>query len=252
MKKIIALLLVLITLMSCVSCTTVANIFNPELSNKYDKLLDMLRFLDLEDDKYDSYDAGQIVPSYQFESSDVLPERMIKIKELLEDFPNNYEDVEEIREEYQYLESYFKVLFNSKNSYSERHRAAMHLLKIDKDYSRWDLTHAVFYYTSSIQAILKAVLLGNWEDESGYYFGFYEKDNNDIWFHTNLPTAKNSDAEYYYFVIKHVIGYESKEDESTEFNSFRITDISYNAITVYCYKNNTYYILKNATDLSNQ
>ncbi len=245
MKKIIALTLILITLSSCTSCTMIANIFNPELSNKYDKLIDMLRFLDLEKDTFTLH----IKPDYQLESSDDLPPRMTKIKELLDDFPDNYEDVEEIREEYKYLESYFKELFNSRNSYSERQRAAMHLLKIDKEYSRWGLTNAIFYYTYSIEAILKAVLLGNWEDESGYYLGFHEESNNDIWFSHNLPTAKNSDVEYYYFTENHIIGFYPKGDSSSKFNAFRVTDISHKAITIYCYKNNSYYILHNTTDL---
>lgn len=234
MKKIIAVVLLIIIMFSFVSCTTIANIVNPDYKDDYNDLLDMLLFLDVEDG---------------YNPLTKRPNHLSKIKSILDEFPPFYKDIADIKQEYDQLEPLFKSLFDITSSYSERHKTAMHLLEIDSKYPKWDLARAIFHYMSD-ESILQVVLLGRWEDSSGNFLGFSEIEESDIWFSTNLLTDKQSDQEYYYYTANRAIGYYLKNDESSKFLSFRIVDISHSTINVYCYKDNTYYKLHNATKLT--
>ena len=235
MKKAISILLVIIILSTLTSCSFLIDVINPEIEGKYEDLLEMLLFLDIEN----GYDSLTYTPTH-----------MTNIHNLIEQIPSGYKDIDAIKTEYNQICPYFKALFNTKKTYSARHQAAMDLLKMDSRYTRWDITRAIFHYMECGQhqlfifdEIFEIVLLGTWKDSYGSYLKFYEKEDGDIWFVNNLPTDKESDRTYNYFIDGMLIKYADQENKENKFNAFRIIAISSNSITVHCYKNSRQYIL---------
>ncbi len=227
MKKIIAVVLLMVTLFSLTSCATISNLINPELERKYSKVLEMTQFL-------------YVVDGYNIINK--IPYHFIELEELLDEFPPLYKDIAEIKDECKYLKMYFKALFNDNLSYSERHDAAMKLLKLG-NYNNWNLERAIFHYMSD-QTILEVVLFGEWSNERHSLY-FSEGNESQIWLYTNLPNDKREDKEYYYYIDNRAIGYYLKDDETSKFLSFRIVDISYNQVKIYCISNGLYYTLNN-------
>ena len=226
MKKIISLLLLVTILISCTSCAAISNIFHPELETKYTRVLEMIQFLYVEEG-VDLFEG--------------VPRHFTVLENLLEEFPPFYLDIDEIKEECKIFKMYFKSLFDKSASYSERHDVAMTLLK-KGNYNGWNFERAIFHYMS-YQDILEVVLFGEWG--SSYSFYFSEKDDNDIWLYTNLPNDKESGVTYFFFIDNRVIGYESADGNSVKFNAYRIVDISFNEVKIYCFSNNKYYTLEN-------
>ena len=227
MKKIIAVVLLMVTLFSLTSCAAISNLINPELERKYSKVLEMTQFL-------------YVVDGYNILNK--IPYHFIELEELLDEFPPLYKDIAEIKDECKYLKMYFKALFNDNLSYSERHDVAMKLLKLG-NYNNWNLERAIFHYMSD-QTILQVVLFGEWSNDH-YFLYFGEQNEGNIWIRYNLPTDERKDEKYYYYIDNRAIGFCLKSNETSKFLSFRIVDISYNQVKIYCIFNGEYYTLSN-------
>lgn len=209
-------------ILSCTSCTAISDLVDPDLKDYYLELREKMLFTDI--------------------SFYTIPMHLKSIENKLDIFPSSYRDVKEIKDEFIYINSQFKVLGDNTYSYTKRHAAAMNLLEKDSYYDKWDLKSGINYYTYD-EEVLSSILLGRWEDSSGNYFSVYEKQERDIWISYNLPTDKQEGKEYLFNINGNIIEFYQGDEETTRFNVFRIVDISHDKLNIFCYSNSKYYTL---------
>ena len=196
----------------------------------------------------DSYVRLRKLMLFNESSTSTSTEVIEEIEKCFDAIPDNYKDTASIKEEFIYIKSQIDVLQNFSTANYANHETALTLLYQDSYYTKWDLKKFVNSSAFENKNILTSALLTEWKDSEGNYLKFAEKENNDAWLYTNLPNKKDFSKDYNYFIEGNLIGYYVQDDYSTKFNAFRIESISYDTIRVFCFKNDTYYILNNTTD----
>ena len=185
------------------------------------------------------------------------------IESYLEQLPDDYREVSDIKEELIFIKSQMEVFSNAMTNefmrewvdqsekseyyvdYAKVRKAYFNLINNDDKYEKWNLTEVANFYTTNAGATMVTfVIVGSWETGDGkYYFDVIENADNSISTRTNIPSEKNSSKSYYYFINGNTIGYTQIDNEDIEFDAYRISEISENYIRVFCFKNSQTYTL---------
>lgn len=170
------------------------------------------------------------------------------INDLLDALPEDYKDVNRIEKEAAFIEEYYKNAFGYfATDYFSIHTAAMTLLREAENYPDWHLQELVYNRGKLSKETMLGILLAKWEDANGNSIKIYEGESGII-LHNNLPNDKKSSEKYYYYVNGDTFGYSLQSDSNSKFKAFRVISITATTLTVYNYKDATYYYLTNRTD----
>ena len=232
MKKIVSVFILCILLCSSLtSCIDFEKTFNFDKDYDYTWVRGQMMFEDL------SYKS--------------VENHLVTIGNILDRLPDSYKDVEQIREDYIYINSKFELLLSNDIPLNIRHSAARDLLKKDTECENWDIKSAI-YDVAHNSTTLWAILLGDWVDEYGNYitiYQYYTEDDEDygsFFFDTNFYTFTEDDVIYYAFISGKPMGlgyYDYSNTDNYVYTCY-ITDISYESIKVFSVYYQSYFTLK--------
>ncbi len=189
------------------------------------------------------------------------------IKEKLYSLPNDYRDVEEIKQEYLFVDLNYQILQDAIINdvlkglspdeaneyyidYAKVRRAYLNLINKFEDYYRWDL---MGFANDTLMGTNDAgynrdwiffVIVGNWTTKDGeYWFNVIENDDNSLRLRCNIPNNKQTGTSYYYYIDGANIGFEEIGNTENTFNAYKVSEIGSNYIKIFCYKNSITYTL---------
>ena len=232
MKKIVSVFILCIVLCSSLtSCIDFEKTFNFDKDYDYTRVRGQMMFEEL------GYKS--------------VKNHLVSIGNILDRLPDSYKDVEQIREDYIYINSKFELLLSNDISLSARHAAARDLLKKDAECENWDIKSAIYDVAHDYRN-LWAILLGDWVDEYGNYLTIYQyytqndEDYGSFFFDTNFYTLTEDDVIYFAFISGEPmgVGYYDCSDTDNYVYTCYITDISYEYIKVFSVYYQSYFTLK--------
>lgn len=233
MKKIISIILLCVIL-----CLTLTSCIDFEKTFNFDK----------------DYDYTWVRGQMMFEdlSYKTVENHLVTIGNILDRLPDSYKDVEQIREDYIYINSKFELLLSNNVPLNTRHSAARDLLKKDAECKNWDIKSAIYDVACQDYRNLWAILLGDWVDESGNYITVYQyyTENDEgygsFFFDTSFDTFTEDDVIYLAFISCDPMGlgyYDYSNPDNLIYTCY-ITDISYESIEVFSLYYQSYFTLK--------
>lgn len=172
---------------------------------------------------------------------------------LLNELPMDYQNVAEIKTEYNQINKYITTIKNAtlteKSCNDFRDAYAALIVYNDKNHD-WDLSAYIDdVYTKHIG---KLIFGKEWEEADPYHsFHWYGSEDGQK-FSTNLPNDKD-EAKSYYFILNNdnnptKFGYQNQKNSSDKFYAYEILDISYKngkwQMKVYCTSDRRTYILE--------
>lgn len=165
------------------------------------------------------------------------------IGDILNDLPDNYEDVATFKDQYASIRSNIEMIENNNvfESTSVMRVAYYDLKELNEETDDWDLS----YYLGRVDT--RVLLLGVQWESSRAYFHLVKNPGEAIGtsLDSALPNAKDPEEDYYVYTLnnRRIIGFININDRTEKFKAYEILSIDEEALRIYAFTTDETYTL---------